>query len=144
MPQIIDKELFIEVTTFFKPYEGKYPLCEWSTYFNYSTQNHPSKFFEPEAFMTLCWPEHPLAWKFLIPPQCYVFENYTPSLFKNILNFDPEWNNSKDLAELKNINIEKIIRWKKYEIACKHPEQASNFRKYFNPRVWVNKLFINQ
>lgn len=143
MPQIIDKELFIEAADFFKPHAKNHALCEWSTYFNYAACKHPDRFHEPEAFMTLCWPEHPLAWKLFIEPQAYLFENYTPSLYSGNHVFDAQWNKQKNLDEVKAINIEKLIRWRKHAIACKHPEQASSLLKYLNLRTWVNKLTLN-
>lgn len=144
MPQVIDKAMFVDAQDFFSGYAKNHPLCEWSTYFNYAPHIFPEKFHPPEPFKTLCWPEHPLAWRLLVEPQSYVFENYTPSIYENLGVFDSAWNTSGGVEEIMKNNIEKLIRWKKYQVACNYPEQSADFRKYLNPIVWINKLFINQ
>ncbi|MFT5612392.1 MAG: hypothetical protein ACI9LU_002902 [Polaribacter sp.] len=151
MPQVIDKELFIETQSFFSAHAMSYPLCEWSTYFNYAPSLSPERFHPPEAFKTLCWPEHPLAWKYYIKPANSMFENYTPSLYQNneiFKDFTTTAESHSQIAEshsqIVQTNIEKIILWKRYTISCLHPEQAKGLAKYFRFRTWANKLFMNQ
>lgn len=138
MPQIIDKELFIESIRFFEKYEEDYPLCEWSTYFNYAGQKHSDRFHKPQPFATLCWPEHPLAWDLFVKPSNYLFENYTPTLYQRDHVFKLDWNYIKTSSEARS--IDKLIRWKQYEIECKYPEQSKSALKYLNPKTWINKL----
>jgi hypothetical protein len=141
MPQIIDRKLFRESTTFFQFYSKQHPLCEWSTYFNYAANRHPEKFQPPEAFVTLCWPEHPLAWVYDIKPASCVFENYTPNLYRKKGVFKNLITSPESHSQTINTNIEKIILWKKQTIACLYPEQAKGLTKYFRLRTWINKLF---
>ncbi len=141
MPQIIDKEIFLEAVGFFKEYAQNHPLCEWSTYFNYALKAYPDKFHAPQTFATLCWPEHPLAWRLMVQPENYLFENYTPSCYVDEKIFSRLENSAKNLQETQEISIKKIILWRQYAITCSHPEQSSGLLKYINPRTWINKLF---
>ena len=137
MPQIIDRELFKESTAFFESYAKDYPLCEWSTYFNYAYAKHQHRFCEPEAYLTLCWPEHPLAWQPFVTPSDYVFENYTPTCYASKGVFSGISQAPEKSARL---NIKKIILWRQYTISCLHPEQDNNLLKYVKARTWINKL----
>lgn len=140
MPQIIDKALLLEAAEFFSGYATKHPLCEWSTYFNFASSRHPERFCEPEAYQTLCWPEHPLAWKEFVTPERYLFENVTPSLYEPKGIFTEASCDILDSAKLEQTNINKIIAWAKYRVAIKHPERTEGAKKYFKVRTWINKL----
>ena len=59
MPQIINRDLFLEAADFFKVNAADQPLCEWSTYFNYALSHYPENFIAAQPYLTLCWPEHP-------------------------------------------------------------------------------------
>lgn len=145
MPQVIDKNLFIQAADFFSDHKDNHPLCEWSTYFNYAGYRYLDRFHTPEAYLTLCWPEHPLAWTCFVKPTNFCFENVTPALYQQRI-----FNKAKALASEDSAhshsrkNTQKIIAWRKYIIACFYPEQKRGLLKYFLPRVWVNKLFKNQ
>ncbi len=141
MPQIVDKALYREATQLFSQYASEFPLCEWSTYFNYAAAKHPDKFHQAEAYKTLCWPEHPLAWKHYTPTSEFLFENYTPRQYEQKQVFEGLSPVVANLGKLKRINLEKIVRWRKYSISCQHPEQAKGYLKYFRLRTWINKLF---
>lgn len=140
MPQIIDRDLFNEAAAFFHPYSKLHPLCEWSSYFNYAANRHPDKFLPAEAFLTLCWPEHPLSWKHYLEPANYSFENHTPSLYQKQGVFKNLSSDVKDQANITRANIDKVILWKKYTILCLHPERSKGLAKYFRFRTWINKL----
>ncbi len=141
MPQVIDRNIFIEAAGFFAVHQQDHPLCEWSTYFNLAANRHPEKFHDAEAYITLCWPEHPLAWKQFVKPTKYSFENYTSSLYLEgsvfsqgcgeVNKFTPE--DSTKYA------ISKIVAWRKHTIFCKHPEQRRGSSKYLSPRALVNR-----
>ena len=141
MPQIIDRALFLESAEYFKPHSSIHPLCEWASYFNFAATKQADRFHRPTPYTTLCWPEHPLAWKQYVPQSGFLFENYTPGCYKHNSPFAGLDSTGKELEQIINGNIEKIIRWQKHSIACFHPEQGQSLLKYINPRTWVNKLF---
>ena len=141
MPQMINKNLFIAANEFFAEHQKNHPLCEWSTYFNYAPSISPEKFHQPEAFKTICWPEHPLAWKLFIEPQSALFENFTPSLYEPTQAFAKFTSSTEDADVLAQENINKVIRWRKYQIALRHPEQSPGLLKFLKLRTWVNKVF---
>jgi len=141
MPQVIDRDLFNEVTTFFQSHSTRQPLCEWSTYFNFAANRYPERFLPAEAFVTLCWPEHPLSWRHFIEPASYSFENYTSSLYQSRGIFKNLGSDAKDRENTITVNVEKIILWKTYTIMCLHPERTKGLKKYLRFRTWINKLF---
>jgi len=145
MPQIIDRELYLESITYFKEYTNNFALCEWSSYFNYAGKTHPQRFNDPQAFATLCWPEHPLAWEHSIKPSSFLFENYTPSLYQAKQAFSGLSNDNLSMDNLDQyasqlLNIQKVVEWRKHYIIQHHPEQAKSMLKYLNIRTWLNKL----
>lgn len=144
MPQIIDKDLFVESARFFKDFALQHSLCEWSCYFNYAYSHYPEKFHLPSTYLTLCWPEHPLAWKPGVEATQLYFENFTPSLYQQggIFHQLSEPNNHSRIPEeqLARNNVQKVILWKSYVIDLRHPEQTRGLRKYLKWRTWVNKL----
>lgn len=141
MPQIIDQALFLEAAKFFADYAHR-PLCEWSSYFNYATHKYPERFSPAEPFKTLCWPEHPLAWRPIVDPDEYCFENYTPSCYDQQGPFHDLDQTSHPIsqAQLEQQAIDKIVRWQQYTLWCLHPEQRDGWQKYLHPRTWTNKL----
>lgn len=141
MPQIVDKAMFVQTHDFFSRHAKSHPLCEWSTYFNYAPSISPEKFHQPEAFKTLCWPEHPLAWKLFVEPQSAVFENFTPLLYESSQVFTDFASNTQDIDALAQDNINKLISWKQYQLALRHPEQLPGLLKFLKLRTWINKIF---
>ena len=109
MPQLINKEIFRESAVFFEKYAGKYPLCEWSTYFNYAHGYHSSEFSEPEAFRTLCWPDFPGTWPYYVRPGHFLFENYHPEMYEPGALFEG-LSACPDKAETDLVTLEKLIR----------------------------------
>ena len=140
MPQIIDRDLFIEAAQDFTQYSSEHPICEWSSYFNFASFHYPEKFHEAKPFLTLCWPEHPLAWQQEVVPDRFLFENFTPELYapRQVFEGLPTEYQSEQTA--KNLTVEKVTRWQKHMILTRHPEQADGIGKFLNWRTWVNKL----
>ena len=136
MPQIIWRDLYRESNQFFDSYSKEFPLCEWATYFNYARHHHAQKFTSPEPYVTLCWPEHPLAWRVFCEPNQFLFENYTRHLYQSghVFSILIHTDNNELSA------IEKIIVWKKHTLALQYPEQSKGYKKYLNPRTWANKF----
>ena len=140
MPQVIDKETFLQAGDKFRPYSDQHPLCEWSTYFNFAISEFPEKFHSPSDYVSLCWPEHPLAWEQDVVPHQFLFENFTPELYRPGQVFEglPTEFQSAEVAE--TVAIEKVNRWRKHMVLSRHPEQAEGMAKYLNWRTWINKL----
>ena len=142
MPQVIDRSMFTEAADFFAGHQQNHPLCEWSTYFNFAASQHPEKFHDAEAYITLCWPEHPLSWKLYTSPNGFAFENHTQSLYTKDKVFADYTSGAKPLnrAVQKQDNIKKVVSWIKHSISQHYPEQSKSLRKFLSLRVWVNKL----
>lgn len=140
MPQIIDRKLFLESVNFFKQQELDYPFCEWTSYFNYAATKNTEMFHSPKAYSTLCWPEHPLAWKQYVQQSDYVFENFTPLCYQQNQPFSGLNVLVDGQQSIVNHNIEKLLRWRQYSIECFQPEQSKGLLKYFKLRTWINKL----
>lgn len=109
MPQLINRKIFRESATYFEKYARKYPLCEWSTYFNYAHKHHASAFSKPEAYRTLGWPDFPGTWPYYVRPAHFLFENYHPDMYASGALFEglPA---SPDKAEADLATLEKLIR----------------------------------
>lgn len=74
MPQIMSKEIWIEITEKYPDIETK-GYDDWSIFFNYGMKNYPSM-FDKEIYKTLCWPGQPSDWLLSYYPAEYMFENY--------------------------------------------------------------------
>jgi len=109
MPQIINKKIYAESVRFFEKYAMKYPLDEWSTYFNFAHKYFVSSFCAPEAFRTLCWPDYPGTWPYYIRPSRYLFENYYPHMYSVDALFEG-LSPCPKREEIAQETIEKIIR----------------------------------
>jgi hypothetical protein len=141
MPQIINRDLFLRAADFFKPFGENYPICEWASYFNFAHATMPSLFHQPQPYTTLCWPEHPLAWRRFVEPEEFLFENFTPQLYSSGQPFNGLVKDNENQSSASLLAIEKVARWQKHSIALYHPEQSKNPLKYFHPRTWSNKFF---
>jgi len=112
-PQVVDKALLAQVVTLLAPAAARHPLDEWSTYFNVAGALHPDRFAQPEAYLTLGWPDDTSTWQALRDPGALTFENcflehYAPGgVFDGI---DPD-DTSYDAA------VDKVVRWRDYELA---------------------------
>ena len=145
MPQIIDRDLFLESVVYFNDYACLNPICEWSSYFNFATFFYPDRFHEPEIFKTLCWPEHPLSWKLYVRPKQYLFENYTRSLYDDVFSgLGLENSEEVKVALIEKQSIEKIIRWKRHSITLRKPEQLVGKSRFLLYKTWVNKLLMHR
>jgi len=81
MPQIINKEIFIESADHFQPYAKEMSLCEWTTYFNYAQAKYPELFHEAEPYANMSWPDYPNIWPEYVSPQEPKFENFYEHLY---------------------------------------------------------------
>lgn len=113
MPQLINKPLFVEAGDVFHEYSTYLALCEWAMYFNYVYKQRPQLFHQPRRYRTLCWPETPLSWPRLSQPDGYVFENFTPDLYRNS---GPFAHFSQDFDPDEHSATAKITAWYQYEI----------------------------
>jgi len=117
MPQIIRKDLLKESKQRFAPYSGRLSLCEWSTYFNYAHRHHCELFLPPRSYKTLCWPDCITCWPRAIEPEEYVFENYSPALYKDNGPFSHI--GSAESGDHDN-RFDKILAWYRHELNVLH------------------------
>ena len=114
MPQIIDKALYAEVNASMQSIAERYPIDEWSPYFNIAPVEHPERFADPEAFVTLGWPQYPGEWPHQVTPPQHVFENHHPELHEAGALYDG-LPTACDPQTAADTNLEKIIRWYRLE-----------------------------
>lgn len=81
MPQVIDRELYLELLERFPGIESR-GYDEWSIYFNYLVKEYPD-LTEPRPYETLCWPGMGTDWNVKYMPERYSFENYYEELYKD-------------------------------------------------------------
>ena len=115
LPQLIDRDLYVEVATRLEHYAERYPLDEWSSYLNLAPRIEPARFADPEPFVTLGWPSYPGEWPHEVTPPRYVFENHHPELYRDDglyaglpTGLDP------DTADA--VNLEKMMRWHSLDV----------------------------
>lgn len=108
MPQVIDKSIFVEAYKTFRPFSNAYPICEWSSYFNYGIENYPHRFVEV-PYKTLCWPKMPGFWPQYTEPAGYYFENFYPELYLGKGVFSG-LTAAPGLDNYDEVNVEKIRR----------------------------------
>ena len=138
MPQIINQKIFLEAAEYFELIARKYPLCEWSTYFNYATRRYPKLFHDPRPFQTLCWPDCPTCWPHFVRPGGYAFENFAAQLYRDGhpfqgigTEFQPQ------LAG--EVTLDKIMRWYQFELKSQSPELVEKIRE-FPVGIWRRVL----
>lgn len=83
MPQIINRDIFLECADFFHDQSKEMSLCEWSTYFNYAQTKYPALFEEAEPYANICWPDYPNIWPEYVSPQEPKFENFYEHLYND-------------------------------------------------------------
>ena len=113
MPQVINRQLYLESVDRFESISRRYALCEWSTYFNYAMSNYPDLFHDPQPYATLCWPDGGRCWPKFVDPQAYLYENLIPDSYEKggpfegiPILFSP--------SEQGVWSITKAIRWYRY------------------------------
>jgi hypothetical protein len=109
MPQIINRDIFLEAADFYRSHAVKYPLCEWSTFFNYAAMHYPDFFLSPEQYRTLGWPDYPCTWPYYVRPTRIIFENYYPSMYRKNGLFHG-LNELPSPEETDEVTIEKKVR----------------------------------
>lgn len=80
MPQIIDKERFVE---FLDKHPGveSMGVDEWSTYFNWLQNDYPY-LLKQAPYVTMGWPGSPTDWKMQVIPEACLFENFYDELYE--------------------------------------------------------------
>ena len=120
MPQIINRDIFLEMAEAFSNISRNHAVCEWGTYFNYAQSKYPEQFHKPVPFQTLCWPDFPTSWPHAVRPETYYFENFTPELYEIGQPFNGISSCFSNEQQDKQ-NIEKILRWYQHELRCQNP-----------------------
>ena len=139
MPQIINRDIFLEMAELFSNISQDYAVCEWSTYFNYAQSKYPEKFHQPGPFQTLCWPDFPTSWPHAVRPEAYFFENFTADLYTDAQPFkDIPTSFSSQFQD--KINLEKILRWYQHELRCQYPDGWKDINAINYP-LW-KKVFL--
>ena len=111
-PQVLDKALLGAVRDELAGAAARHPLEEWSCYFNVAPTLAPSRFHDPEPYVTLGWPEDPSTWQPLLDPAALLFENFFAEHYAAGAVFDgiaPD-DTSYDAA------VDKVVRWRTYEL----------------------------
>jgi hypothetical protein len=111
MPQVFDREFYLEVLGILGDLPHRHALCEWSTYFNIARERHPDRFHPPRPYRTLCWPDVAGTWLLQTPPSAFSFENFDPNLYGSGRLFDglaP----APQPADADAVAMEKAIRWR--------------------------------
>lgn len=80
MPQIIDKEKYLEFLDTHKDVELT-GIDEWSSYFNWLSYVYP-EMVRIRPYVTMCWPGSPTDWKQDVIPEMYLFENFYEELYE--------------------------------------------------------------
>jgi len=140
MPQMINKQLFQEAAAFFAPHARTYPVCEWTSYFNYQHKKHQELFHDPEPYQTLAWPELPLIWPYYVKPSRYTFENFYPTLYEagSIFSELPECPNLKNYDA---VNLSKLQSLYQIEIGrLELPYHEKDPLRKGLLRAWLAKL----
>ena len=114
MPQIIDKALYLSVAKDISAEVATYAPDEWSPYFTIGAEMNPSRFADPEPFLTLGWPQYPGEWPLETVPPRHVFENHHPELHEDggLYGGLPTVCEPETVDET---NREKIFRWYRLE-----------------------------
>ena len=139
MPQIINRDYFLEMADFFSLISRKHALCEWSCYFNYSITKFPESFHHPLPFQTLCWPDFPPSWPYYVEPDTYTFENFSSALYRSDAPFDGISTGLVD-AHQDQHNLDKAIRWRQYELKCQNPGSLKDLSS--TPYSWWKKAIL--
>ena len=116
MPQLIDRALFARITDSVADAADRYPLDEWSVYFNLARHTEADRFAPPEPFVTLGWPRFPGEWPHLVPPGGYLFENHHPELYQPGGLFEG-LSSTLDPATAEADSLEKAVRWHRFGLA---------------------------
>ena len=140
MPQIINRDIFLEMAELFSNISQDYAVCEWSTYFNYAQSKYPEKFHQPGPFQALCWPDFPTSWPHAIQPETYYFENFTATLYENGQPFNGITTRFSNENQDK-LNLEKILLWYQHELRCQNPVSWNDINAISYP-LWKKFLLF--
>lgn len=140
MPQIINRDIFLEMAEMLSNISQNHAVCEWSTYFNYAQSKYPEKFHQPGSFQTLCWPDFPTSWPHAVRPETYYFENFTSELYEIGQPFNGISTCFSNEQQDKQ-NIEKILRWYQHELRCQNPVSWKDINAMSYP-LWKKILLF--
>ncbi len=140
-PQLIDKALFVETTGRYSAAAEKYPLDEWSIYFNTARDVAPERFAEPEAFVTLGWPQFSGEWPHQIAPADYLFENHHPELYADDGLF-AGLPSMLDIDGAEAHALEKAARWHRFGLAVQRLEFPDDVANPWTQGKASRKLFF--
>ena len=129
MPQIIDREIYLEMLDTHKELESL-GVDEWSVYFNYLQYHYPN-LVSVEPYLTIGWPAHGFDGPLYTMPQAFIFENYYDELYEKggiFEGFSKEYypgieeeNREKVKIAIQNLKI--FQSWKdQYQFFCKSYE----------------------
>ena len=139
MPQIINRDMFLEMAEVFSTISQDYSVCEWSTYFNYAQSKYPERLHQPYPFQTLCWPDFPTSWPHAVRPETYYFENFTSELYDSGQPFNGITTRFSNENQDK-LNLEKILLWYQHELRCQNPLSWKDINAISYP-LW-KKFFL--
>jgi len=111
MPQIINKEIFLESVDFFKSRASEVSLCEWTTYFNYAHAKYPDLFHEAEPYANISWPDYPNIWPEYVSPQKPKFENY----YEHLYNKGDLFGGIDEIPTIANLDYNRKLKLEKIE-----------------------------
>ena len=140
MPQIINRDVFLEMAEVFSNISQDYAVCEWSTYFNYAHSKYPEKYHQPDPFQTLCWPDFPTSWPHAVRPETYYFENFTSYLYESGQPFNGISTSFSSQRQDKH-NLEKILLWYQHELRCLNPISWKDINAISYP-LWKKVLLF--
>lgn len=146
-PQIIDRRIYKKMLA---EHDGiqLQGLDEWSSYFNYSAY-HYADIFEPQTYVSMCWPGARSDWDIFEQPEKFLFENHYSVLYQkgNIFEGFSETLNSDTIAE----NMEKTVIYTRelqkqkegntaYEAFCRNYELIHNEIPSYTIHISENQL----
>ena len=114
MPQIIDKVIYVAVADAIEAEAATYTPDEWSPYFTIGAEMAPTRFADPQPFVTLGWPQFPGEWPHETVPPRHVFENHHPE-FHQEGGLYAGLPSACEPDTVDETNREKIIRWHRLE-----------------------------
>jgi hypothetical protein len=115
MPQVIDRELFVQAFAAAAQLSGSAAFCEWSLPINYGRFVAVDRYWSPRTFRTLGWPQHPHEWPFWRRPENLTFENFYPELYQPGELYDGI-SEQLDTDAAQQQAFEKIRRWYGFDL----------------------------
>ena len=105
MPQIIDKEIFLEMICEHEGIELT-GIDEWTSYFNYAQAKYPD-LIKSKPYVTANWPGLLTDWKIRIKPTEFVFENFYDVMYEEGQIFEGLSKTYNENTDAENIEKQK-------------------------------------